>query len=708
MSNVACHLGLKTTESKAKSELQSKRQVQQQNPLLRFRSVNMGVPGLFGWVSRKFKKAIEKPPWNPDYRKRLHAKTKPSAEHLRKESNFADDEATDVGTQTDHGETKDEMSHFDERPSFEFDNLYLDLNGTIHPSVRRCVVNGQLDFDAFFIKFCNEIRETVRRVKPLQVLFLAVDGVAPRAKMAQQRKRRFTKGQESREDTAVSLRLIEELRARGLCTPDPDSVKDAFDTNVISPGTAFMIKVAAQMHVWAKQMIAENADNIWGRLAVVVSDGTVPGEGEHKALRFIRSQRTTPGYDPNTRHCIEGLDADMMLLALATHELHVAVLRPEHTDYKAHEAEIVRIDTIRRYMELEFSRVASKLSFPFDLERCIDDFILCCSLVGNDFLPHLPSIRIYDGALDLLLEVYKEILVKSDGYLTKQGKVNWSSNSMAMLLGRVGALESTIFAYQETAGKRKFNRRGPVAWKDRNGKIDVQLDMMLKDKQALGIRFVWKQLSGKERAYIINSISSQKGLQYWDDRDDAKAGFLWVIKPAAVTTFLASQNVTGEVGEGTGETKTAAASGVQSIKEEEGFTLVSNIKTTGEHLYPSTPNVRQLLTKVVSKFFANELEVELATITAIQRIKLAKNDSSTLRLQEDGDRIAYYSQFFKDFLPEAKVDLNASVEDIAKRVAEEYVRGMCWALEYYLSDCPSWKWLYPFVSLNGINQKQPC
>jgi 5'-3' exoribonuclease 2 len=72
-------------------------------------------------------------------------------------------------------------------------------------------------------------------------------------------------------------------------------------------------------------MVAEDADGLWGGLAVVVSDGTVPGEGEHKALRFIRSQRTTPSYDPNTRHCIEGLDADMMLLALATHELHVAV-----------------------------------------------------------------------------------------------------------------------------------------------------------------------------------------------------------------------------------------------------------------------------------------------------------------------------------------------------------------------------------------------
>lgn len=636
----------------------------------------MGVPGLFGWVSRKFKKAIEKPPWNPDYREQSNTPKQRSTHHssqtLKNQSRYADDEATDVGNQTDQGETKDEISNFDERPSFEFDNLYLDLNGTIHPSVRRCVVDGHLDFDAFFIKFCDEIRETVRRVKPLQVLFLAVDGVAPRAKMAQQRKRRFTKGQESREDTAVSLRLIDELRARGLCTPSPESVKTAFDTNVISPGTAFMIKVAAQMHIWAKQMIAENADGIWGRLAVVLSDGTVPGEGEHKALKFIRSQRTTPGYDPNTRHCIEGLDADMMLLALATHELHVAVLRPEHTDYKAHEAEIVRLDTIRRYMEIEFSRVASKLSFPFDLERCIDDFILCCSLVGNDFLPHLPSIRIYDGALDLLLELYKEILCTSDGYLTKDGKVNWQSNGMTNLLNRVGALENAIFTYQETEGKR-FPRRGPVAWKDRNGQCDIQLIEMLNDNAALGIRFKWSSLNGKERAYLLNSISSKKnGLQYWDDRDDAKSGFLWVFKSKAVTNFLA--NTTDTTGSNK-ETKTSGTS-TASVTLTEG-TNASNIHITGERLYASTTDIRKLLSKVVSKFFANELEVELAAITAIQRIKLAKNDSSTLRLQETGDRIAYYSQFFKDFLPEAKVDINANAEEIAKRVAEEYIRGRC-------------------------------
>lgn len=191
----------------------------------------MGVPGLFGWVNRKFKKAVEKPPWNPQYRK-LTTSSSNSSNPMRKSrggggddirkkkrtaaskdiADEADDELTDAGQQTE-GETKDSSSasrmvDLDARPPFEFDNLYLDLNGTIHPSVRRCVVDGQLDFDEFFVKFCNEIRETVRRVKPTRVLFLAVDGVAPRAKMAQQRKRRFTKGKDARETAEVNWTVV--------------------------------------------------------------------------------------------------------------------------------------------------------------------------------------------------------------------------------------------------------------------------------------------------------------------------------------------------------------------------------------------------------------------------------------------------------------------------------------------------------------------
>ena len=185
------------------------------------------------------------------------------------------------------------------------DNLYLDMNGIIHNCTHanegENVIKSGKDEDEMMLKIFAYIDSLFQMIKPRKVFFMAIDGSAPRAKMNQQRARRFRSAKDRLEAEA-------QARERGEEVPD-----DPFDSNCITPGTPFMQKLTRHLQFFVRKKMAE--DPAWQRPQVILSGPDIPGEGEHKIMEYIRWAKQQPDYKPNIRHCMYGLDADLIMLA---------------------------------------------------------------------------------------------------------------------------------------------------------------------------------------------------------------------------------------------------------------------------------------------------------------------------------------------------------------------------------------------------------
>jgi 5'-3' exonuclease len=317
------------------------------------------------------------------------------------------------------------------------DNLMLDLNGPIHNAAQEVYKYGsfavperwlgkrpttklspqKLQLEVFE-KVCNKIEDLMATVQPSMRLVICIDGPAPLSKQSQQRQRRFRSADESSDDCV-------------------------FDSCSITPGTQFMDSLYKYIDWYIRKRVSE--DKKWQVIETVFSGPNSPGEGEHKAIQYIRYYG-----NPEESWCINGCDADLIMLALGTHLPNFFILREDMFD-DSNEYYCLDIGGSHKHLVDMLQWESSE--FEFNPETAVDDFIFLCFLVGNDFLPHIPSVEIIQDGIELILEVYKET-GSQFGHITSSvpTQIRFEKRALKMFLTSIGNHEK---AQLETKLSRK-------------------------------------------------------------------------------------------------------------------------------------------------------------------------------------------------------------------------------------------------------------
>ncbi|RCK63054.1 5'-3' exoribonuclease 1 [Candida viswanathii] len=544
----------------------------------------------------------------------------------------------------------------DENQIPEFDNLYLDMNSILHA----CTHSNddtltRLTDDQMYSAIFNYIDHLFQIIKPKKTFYMAIDGVAPRAKMNQQRARRFRTAYEAEENLKKAIQ-------NGEVIPK----EDPFDSNSITPGTEFMSKLTINLKYFIHKKITE--DSNWANIDIVLSGHEVPGEGEHKIMEYIRSVRSQPDYNPNLRHCIYGLDADLIMLSLVTHDPHFALLREEVTfgpskkslgdkDLNDQRFFLLHISLLREYLSLEFQDLENQLKFEYNFERVLDDFILIMYVIGNDFLPNLPDLFINKGAFPLLIAVIKQTLLDSDGYINENGKINL--RRLNIYFKKLSNFEFENFEKKEVDVEWFNKKLNDVSISGEKKRQQLGKLIILKDqKKLVGFIKPWLmewasqpieelltlENEGKLPTLPLNKEDVENNLDFIKEFA-LQAGFL-IIHSKANDTYEAKIDVDGITPTETEEERDDRISELRkTIKEYQSAELIES-----EEVLNETKNVYSL------KF-------------------------------EDWKENYYKSK------------LHFSIKDDKEellKLTTHYVEGLQWVLYYYYRGVPSWNWFYKY------------
>ena len=280
--------------------------------------------------------------------------------------------------------------------------LFLDFNCIVHQCANIVIQNNPLAslerLEELIIKDALDyIVKIINIAMPKDLLYIAVDGLCPRSKMQQQRKRRYISSWKNAQIAKMQGITLEQIK---------------WDSNCITPGTTFMDKL--------DKSLLEFGEKNDGKLGfkIIVSQSAVPGEGEYKIFKYIRETDVNDLID-----IIYGLDADLIMLSLISKNSNKIYLLREKPVFNIS----TPINAKDEFLLLDIKSLSKALTQAHcpDDDNFVAEYVILCTLIGNDFIPPLSFLKIKEDGIDHLINSYLSTRSFLGQRIIQDESLNW-------------------------------------------------------------------------------------------------------------------------------------------------------------------------------------------------------------------------------------------------------------------------------------------
>jgi 5'-3' exoribonuclease 1 len=286
-------------------------------------------------------------------------------------------------------------------------NLFLDSNSIIYDTIHSInIKNEELNFNTIILNVIKKLEEYISIIKPNNLIYISFDGVAPVAKLNQQRDRRFKSNFTNNITNSINK-----------------NTNKKWDTCNITPGTQFM----KQLDIQIKSHFI-NKENKYNTNKIIISSSIDYGEGEHKIFDYIRNNNNI-----NHTSIIYGLDADLIMLTINHLPINNNIYLFRETPHFIKTINSELEPNLNYFMNIPLlakSIIEEMYNYKqTNINNSIYDYIILGFFLGNDFMPHFPALNIRTGGMNKMITAYQNTIGNANTNLINidNFNINWKN-----------------------------------------------------------------------------------------------------------------------------------------------------------------------------------------------------------------------------------------------------------------------------------------